>query len=207
MKVINPNNLPTVSIDEVNITQGDLKFLSKSNYDKLKSSIERHGFYIPIYVWIDDNGKKWLLDGTQRSHVLKTEQWKEPVPYLTVRANNLEDAASRLLEITSQYGTITQEGLDEYIAKFELPEFDVLNRTNFDGIFEFSIEEPEEDEPELEIEDEVKNASFKLNLVHNGEEWVVKSVNGKKTNKIGAFESLDEAKNAAIMELEEYEDN
>lgn len=207
MKVINNNGLPTAPISSFAATQGDLKFLSKDNYDKLKGNIERRGFDLPVSVWIDDAGQKWLLDGHQRKHVLETEGWLTPIPYLEVKAKDLSEASERLLEITSQYGTITQEGLDEYIAKFELPEFDVLNRTNFDGIFEFSIEEPEEDEPELEIEDEVKNASFKLNLVHNGEEWVVKSVNGKKTNKVGAFESLDEAKNAAIMELEEYEDN
>lgn len=146
MKVINPNKLPTASITEFVATQGDLKFLSKENYDKLKKNIERHGFDIPVYVWIDEDGVKHLLDGHQRKHVLETERWFEPIPYLTMKARNLQQAAERLLEITSQYGTITQEGIDEFIAKFELPEIEILDLTNFDGIFNFAVEPSVEDE-------------------------------------------------------------
>lgn len=155
MKVINPNNLPVAPISEFIETQGELKFLSKENYNKLKNNIERRGFDLPIYVWIDEDGKKWLLDGHQRKHVLMTEGWNKPIPYLVIKAKDKAEAAERLLEITSQFGTITQEGIDEYIAKFELPELDVLSHTNFDGIFNFSVEEPPtvEPEPELEIEE------------------------------------------------------
>lgn len=151
MKVLNPNKLPTAPITELQATQGDLKFLSKENYDKLKSNIEKHGFDIPVTVWIDPQGDKWLLDGHQRKHVLETEGWDNPIPYLVIKAPNMKTAAERLLAITSQYGTITQEGLDEYIAKFELPDMEINSLTNFDGIFNFSIEnEPEE---EIEVED------------------------------------------------------
>lgn len=153
MQVINNNNLPTASIKELNVLQGDLKFLSEDNYKKLKRSIEKHGFYVPVYVWIDENGKKWLLDGTQRSHVLMTEGWFEPIPYLIIKAPDMATAAERLLTIASQYGTTTQEGLDEYIAKFELPEMETLDMINFDGVFDFSVEQPEEEEPESEVED------------------------------------------------------
>lgn len=155
MKVINENNLPTAPISEFAATQGDLKFLDKENYTKLKGRIEARGFYLPIYTWIDKDGKKWLLDGHQRKHVLTNEGWTEPIPYLTIPADNLEDAAARLLEITSQYGTITQEGIDEFIAKYELPEMDVLEHTNFDAIFNFKLE-PEEEEPEEEVTLEVE---------------------------------------------------
>lgn len=155
MKVINNNNLSVAPITEFYETQGELKFLSKENYDKLKNNIERRGFDIPVYVWIDKDGKKWLLDGHQRRHVLVTEGWLNPIPYLIVKAKDFTEAAERLLEITSQFGTITQEGIDEYIAKFEIPELDILSRTNFDGIFNFSVEEPPkaEEEPDLEVEE------------------------------------------------------
>lgn len=159
MKVLNPNKLPLAPISELNATQGDLKFLSKDNYDKLKSTIEKHGFDMPVTVWIDSQGEKWLLDGHQRKHVLETEGWNEPIPYLVIKAPNMQTAAERLLEITSQYGTITQEGLDEYIAKFELPEMEIKNLTNFDSIFDFPMlpPEPEQTEhtPEVELEVEV----------------------------------------------------
>jgi hypothetical protein len=121
----------------------------------LKKSIEKHGFSIPVYTWIDDEGQKWLLDGTQRKHVLETEGWFTPIPYLVIKAANMATAAERLLAITSQYGTITQEGLDEYIAKFELPEMEITELTNFDGVFEFKIEK--EPDPEFEpLEDDEK---------------------------------------------------
>ena len=151
MKVLNPNNLPTASIKELRATQGDLKFLSEENYKKLKSRIESRGFDLPVTVWIDKDGVKHLVDGHQRKHVLETEGWFDPIPYLVINAKSLEEAAERLLEITSQYGTITQEGIDEFIATFELPEIDVLAHTNFDGIFNFTVEQPEEPElPEVE---------------------------------------------------------
>lgn len=158
MKVLNPNNLPLAPMSEFNATQGDLKFLSKENYYKLKKTIEKHGFDMPVTVWIDSQGEKWLLDGHQRKHVLETEGWNEPVPYLVIKAPNMQTAAERLLEITSQYGTVTQEGLDEYIAKFELPEMEIKDLTNFDSIFDFPLAPPPEEEPREtpEVEPEVE---------------------------------------------------
>lgn len=150
MQVLNPNKLQTAPITEFNTTQGDLKFLNKDNYQKLKKAIEKHGFDIPIMVWIDDAGKKWLLDGHQRKRLLEKEGWLEPIPYIVIKAPDMQIAAERLLEITSQYGTITQEGLDEYYAKFNLPEIEMQELTSFDAIFDFKVEEPEEEtEPEI----------------------------------------------------------
>lgn len=149
MKVLNPNNLPTAPITELNATQGDLKFLSRENYTKLKTNIEKHGFDLPVTVWIDSQGEKWLLDGHQRKHVLETEHWYDPIPYLVVKAPNMQVAAERLLAITSQYGTITREGLDEFVANFELPEYEISDLTNFDGVFDFKVETPTDD-----VEDE-----------------------------------------------------
>lgn len=154
MRVLNPNNLPLAPITEMSATQGELKFLSKENYKKLKDRIEARGFDLPVTVWIDKDGVKHLVDGHQRKHVLETEGWFNPIPYLIIQADSLEQAAERLLEITSQYGTITQEGIDEFIATFELPEIDVINHTNFDGIFNFpAIPEPKQ-EGDLEVEQE-----------------------------------------------------
>jgi hypothetical protein len=151
MKVLNPNNLPVVPITELNATQGDLKFLSEDNYKKLKRNIEKHGFDIPVTVWIDSQGDKWLLDGHQRKHVLETEQWFDPIPYLIIKAPNMQTAAERLLAITSQYGTVTQEGLDDFYAKFELPEMEMQELTHFDSILDFTLEQKEE--PEFEPEE------------------------------------------------------
>lgn len=154
MKVLNPNNLSTAPITEFSATQGELKFLSEDNYEKLKKNIEKHGFDIPVYTWIDKNGTKHLLDGHQRKNVLETEGWFEPIPYLVVKADSLEQAAERLLEITSQYGTITQEGIDEYIATFELPEMEIKELTHFDGVFNLPTFEQPKEKSDLEVEDD-----------------------------------------------------
>lgn len=162
MKVLNPNKLPTASMSEFHATQGDLKFLSEDNYKKLKNRIEKRGFIDPVTVWVDEEGQKWLLDGHQRKHVLETEGWNQPIPYLVIEAESKAEAAQILLEITSQYGTITQEGIDEFIATFELPEMDVRGSTNFDAIFEFPMPmaAPQEPEmPEIEPEAEIHSVS------------------------------------------------
>jgi len=117
MKVHNANNLPTVKIADLLPTQGELKDLSEANYNKLKSNIERRGFIDPVSVWEDDKGIKHLLNGHQRQRVLSKEGWTKPIPYFNIPANNLQEAAAIVLELTSQYGTVTQEGLDSMIAE------------------------------------------------------------------------------------------
>ena len=49
--------------------QGDLKELPQANFQKLKQSIVRHGITFPFFVWQND-GKNYILDGTQRDRVL-----------------------------------------------------------------------------------------------------------------------------------------
>lgn len=203
MKVLNPNNLPVAPINEFQATQGDLKFLSKENYDKLKANIERRGFDLPIYTWIDENGQKWLLDGHQRKHVLETEGWYTPVPYLVVKAKDLSEAAERLLEITSQFGTITQEGIDEYIAKFELPEFEVLNHTNFDGIFNFSVEEETEEEQEHEVEADVDEAVIRIEVRLVEGQYRAKSTVNRKSNVV-EFDDLELLKESVAGSIHDW---
>lgn len=134
MKVYNPNNLPTKPIADLLPTQGNLKDLSEANYKKLKNTIERRGFSYPVYVWEDNDKLLHLLDGHQRQRVLNTEGWNDPIPYLKVPAKDLQEAMARLLEITSQYATITQEGIDEFIATYELNEAEVYEATSFDAL-------------------------------------------------------------------------
>lgn len=155
MIVHNPNKLPTKPIADLLATQDELKDLTDKNYAKLKNTIEKRGFSVPVYVWENDKGILHLLDGHQRQRVLTTEGWNDPIPYLKVPAKDLQEAMARLLEITSQYGTITQEGIDAFIAKYELPEAEVYESTSFDGLGSYGSDdnqvEVEEDEaPEID---------------------------------------------------------
>lgn len=150
MRVHNPDNLPTAPIADLLPSQGNLKDLSDRNYKKLKNNIESRGFLIPVYTWVDPkDGLRYLLDGHQRQRVLTTEGWNEPIPYLTITAETKQEAMAILLEVTSQYGTITQEGLDEFIASYELNEADVYGATNYDALvgYEKDDEEVVDDNP------------------------------------------------------------
>lgn len=140
MKVLNPNKLPTAPIADLLASQGELKDLTEKNYNKLKNTILRRGFSMPVYVWEDKDGLKHLLDGHQRQRVLTTEGWSEPIPYLLVPAENYQEAMARLLEITSQYATITQEGIDTFIAEKELNEAEVYEATSFDALTNYALD-------------------------------------------------------------------
>lgn len=169
MKVHNPNNLPTAPIADLLPTQGDLKDLTDTNYKKLKNVIERRGFSYPVYVWEDSKGLLHLLDGHQRQRVLTTEGWNDPIPYLKVPAKDLQEAAARLLEITSQYATITQEGIDEFIATYDLNEADVYEATSYDSLAQY---EPVEQEVALPdgADPEYQQMTFTL---HNSQKQIV----------------------------------
>lgn len=169
MKVHNPNNLPTKPIADLLPTQGNLKDLTEVNYKKLKSRIENRGFSVPVYVWEDNNGILHLLDGHQRQRVLTTEGWNEPIPYLKVPAKDMQEAMARLLEITSQYAKITQEGIDEFIAKYELDEAEVYEATSYDALSFKSESGDDEKEVNLESVNELV-ISFEDNQQSNIEE-------------------------------------
>lgn len=153
--VHNQNKLPTIPIQDLLPTQGELKDLTDINYNKLKNNIIRRGFIDPVSVWEDSKGLKHLLDGHQRQRVLIKEGWNEPIPYFNIPAKDLQEAAAIVLELTSQYGTITQEGLDSHIAKYELNEAEVYEANSFDALTSYGNDETEvvEDEaPEVSSE-------------------------------------------------------
>lgn len=154
MQVHNPNNLPTIPISDLLPTQGNLKDLSEKNYAKLKNTIKRRGFSYPVYVWESPDKLLHLLDGHQRQRVLTTEGWNDPIPYLKVPAKDLQEAMARLLEITSQYATITQEGIDEFIGKYDLNEAEVYESTSFDATRFYSNDTEERINDNKEVDPE-----------------------------------------------------
>ena len=168
MQVHNPNGLPTIPIKDLLPTQGELKDLTEANYSKLKANIERRGFIDPVSVWEDEKGLKHLLNGHQRQRVLMQEGWNEPIPYFNIPAKNIQEAAAIVLELTSQYGTVTQEGLDQMIATYELPEAEVYEATHFDAlpVYDTTEEEPEIEEDEAPEVDESEPPKSKLGEIY-----------------------------------------
>lgn len=148
LEIKNPNDLPTLSIKDLIPTQGDLKDLTEANYNKLKASFEKHGFIFPISIW-QDGDKNYLIDGHQRQRVIVKEYGDAEVPIIKIPAKDINEAAEILLKVTSQYGTITQEGLDTFIAQYELPEAEIYEATYYDAISYLQTEEPEVEEDEV----------------------------------------------------------
>jgi hypothetical protein len=135
MKILNPNNLPTIDYRKVKPLQGNLKDLETDNHDKMLSRLEKRGFIVPLFLWHHDD-ELYLLDGHQRQRVMELNELHDngnyEVPYILIDAPNEKTAKEILLEITSQYGTITPDGLDEFTAMAELEAGDLS--VNFDAI-------------------------------------------------------------------------
>ena len=119
--------------DELVPFQGNLKDLSKENYAKLKKEIIELGFSEPISVWKNDGNK--ILNGHQRLRVIKQMVEKEgyacpPLPVNYIQAKDKKEAMRKVLALTSQYGELKLEGLEEVmaIAEIEWPQVEECYR-------------------------------------------------------------------------------
>ena len=112
-----------VSIDDLVPTQKNLKSLSKENFEKLRKSIIKNGFFFPIGIW-DHDGVLKLLDGHQRLLTLK-ELRNEGyiillVPVFRVYASDEKQAREMLLHSVSQYGQVEKQGLYELMIEWDM---------------------------------------------------------------------------------------
>lgn len=106
-------------IDNIEYFQRDLKELSVKNYEKLKKSIQDHGIISPGFVW-KNKGKLFALDCHQRLKALKEMRNEgisipEGFPVVEIFAKNEEEAKRFLLQYVSQHGTITEDGLYDFL--------------------------------------------------------------------------------------------
>lgn len=155
--------LKSIDYRDLKPLQGGLKYLSTENYNRLKRSFEEKGLFIPVFVW-NDGGEYRILDGHGRERFFQSEkavfvdgQGRETyeVPCLIVQAENLKDAKEKLLIISSQYQSITQEGLDEFACDLD-PIF-IHDTLHFDALFNFK---PEEEEPPTEAKEQTDSTQF-----------------------------------------------
>lgn len=112
----------TINIEALRVLQGDLKTLSKDNYEKLRMSILKFGIISPFHVWKGDSN--WILDGTQRYHTILSmikEGFDCPkLPVVWIEAENEAEARRQLLSLVSQYGELQEQGLYEYMHISEI---------------------------------------------------------------------------------------
>lgn len=148
--------------DQIGSIQGNLKELTKENYERLRNEIRDTGFAFPVNVTKHPE-KGWVTqDGWHRVLVVKTMVEKEgfecpPLPCAEIKWESEEMAGRRILQGSSQYAHMTPEGLHEFI---EMNDFDFESiDTNFDiphvDFEEFKDEFYEEQTSGLTDEDEI----------------------------------------------------
>ncbi len=128
-------DFPTIDYRTLVPFQDELKQLSPKNYTKLKNSItSKKGFFVPIYVWFDVDETPYIIDGHQRHAVLMAEKaTPHLVPYVPIEAKTPNEAAEKLLAVSSQFGIVTQEGFAAFKNKFELTTDFTMNFTTFEA--------------------------------------------------------------------------
>ncbi len=148
-----------ISLDNLTELQGNLKDLSKENYTRLKDSIIKYGFSFPMFVW-KHKEKNYIIDAHQRKKTLqklKDEGYiVPPLPTVFINAKDKIEAKEKLLQLNSNYGKITQDGLYEFINEsgfeidqllledIDLPELD-MDKFNASFLEDTEIEEDESD--------------------------------------------------------------
>lgn len=184
----------------------DLEFIQDENFKewfdggdtKLIESILKYQFCDAFKVWEHD-GKLYCLDGKHRSlDLTKVAEFGHDVPDLLhgtfIDCANMEEAAELVLVYSSAYAKITQQGLFDFVSKFNL---DVPSLNTVINIPEFSMQRFEQkfdlfdvetgEEPHVEVD--VKNI-----IVKPGD---VFQLNGHRLI-CGSFTSEDDVK--ALMQ-------
>lgn len=134
------------------LQKATFKDINKDQFQKLKTSIIKNDFIETFKVW--QNGKAiYCLDGFHRCKALESlEQDGYTVPQQMsatfVQCKNKEDAAKKVLIYSSQYASVTDEGLYEFSHDYNI---------NFDDI------KLEIDIPKLDLD------KYEAGYVHDGE--------------------------------------
>jgi hypothetical protein len=111
-----------LTIDELTDFQGNLKFRTVTDLDRITDSILRFGFSFPFFVWRDGETNN-IIDGHGRLEALRTLQAKgheiPPLPVVFIKAQTRDEAKSLLLRVNSLYGQIDRDELLALIAEAE----------------------------------------------------------------------------------------
>ncbi len=109
----------SLPVDDFSYFQGDMKKLTDEEYDRLRLSILRLGFFAPVMVWIHDN-KHLIIDGHQRVKAVRRMQKEEGLqvgnlPVVSVEAKDIDEAKRKVLAAASVYAEIDKDGLADFI--------------------------------------------------------------------------------------------
>ena len=107
------------------IQQDDFKEIPPEAKEKLKASLVSNNFIQPFYVWEDDNGVLFCLDGKHRTiflQELSEEGYSIPyqLPAIFLDCKSRKEAAKLVLVFSSAYAKVTQDGLNNFITLNDL---------------------------------------------------------------------------------------
>lgn len=108
------------------LQQDNFKDLSDTSKQKLKTSLLANQFSQPFYVWQDPKTDTlYCLDGKHRSMILEefiTEGVNVPeqLPATFIHCKNKKEASTLVLQYSSIYARVTQQGLFDFMEAFEL---------------------------------------------------------------------------------------
>jgi len=134
---VNIRGVVNLRLEDLNAFQEDIKILTDERYASLKEEILEDGFSFSPHVFLDSDGKAWILDGHQRRTCLermKGEGFEAPIiPCMEVEAENLEHARRLVLAGAAQYGVFQvkqvraffpKAGLTQelFVKRFPMPE-------------------------------------------------------------------------------------
>lgn len=167
----------TADIEDLTEFQGNLKKMGMKAKQKLRRSIEQHGFSAPIFVWKHQK-KLDVLDGHQRLTVLRemrNEGVEIPaVPIVEIDAKSAAEAKAKLLKIASQYGDVQKDGFREFVADMDVEEIKLSVRLAR-GEMDLSIDEEaaSEDKPEVEFTEELgERHNYVVLYFDNDVDWL-----------------------------------
>lgn len=108
------------------LQQDNFKDLSDTAKQKLKNSLLANQFSQPFYVWQDPKTDTlYCLDGKHRSTILEeciTEgvDVPEQLPATFIKCKNKKEASKLVLQYSSIYARVNQQGLFDFMEAFEL---------------------------------------------------------------------------------------
>lgn len=107
------------------VQQDDFKEMPHEAWQKLKASILGNNFTQPFYIWEDEAGVLWCLDGRHRTKALEElSKEQHDIPYLLpatfIRCENKKEASKLVLIYSSMYAKMTEQGLFDFMKTYEL---------------------------------------------------------------------------------------
>lgn len=118
----------TMPLSEIKELQGQLKSLSKTDYEKLKKSILDLGFSFPLEIAKVNDIPVGIVDGHQRLRTVRNMIQHEDyaladnrLPVCWKFCANEQEAGNAILAAVSQYGQVEEEGLNELMARYGMP--------------------------------------------------------------------------------------